>query len=277
MGYRRWITTAAMTASPWLAHGATFFEPFDSLDKLKQNWSISTWGGENRTHSAANVAVNAGILDLKLSGSQPGEKPVCAEIVSKRSDFHYGTYRASIKMTNKAGAVVGFFIYLGNPLNEIDIEFLTANPRTAYFTLHHVTTNVDHATRPVAFDPSAGFHQYRFDWHKDSVVYFIDNQRVAVLRKQVPVHPSLFMINHWSGNIDGWGGPAPREDVYMHVDWAYHSTDYKGPDAPTSARRVTLRGVEGEDRSRGLMAMDGPIRFLRQDKAYSLSGRLITP
>lgn len=267
------VIFAAALSAPWLVSGASFFEPFETLEKMKTNWSISTWGGENRTHSAANVVVNNGVLELKLSGSQPGQKPVCAEIATKKSDFRYGTYRGSIKMTNKPGAVVGFFSYLGSPLNEVDIEFLTNNPRTAYFTLHHITTNVDHTTKPVAFDPSAAFHEYRFDWHPDSVVYYIDAQRVAILKKSVPDMAALFMINHWSGNIDGWGGPAPTQDVLMHVDWAYYSTDYKGPDIPTATRRLTLRGVE--ETGRISMGTDAVFRFLRKDQAFSLTGRLM--
>lgn len=270
------LTLASLMLLPALAPAAPFFEPFDSLDKLKQNWGISTWGGDNRTHSASNVTVENGILRLKLSGSQPGQKPVCAEIVTKKTDFHYGTYRGAIRMTHKPGAVVGFFIYLGSPLNEVDIEFLTNNPKTAYFTLHHITTNVDHTTRPVAFDPSAAFHQYRFDWHPDSVVYFIDNQRVAVLKKSVPDRPALFMINHWSGNIDGWGGKAPTEDVFMDVDWAYASPEFQDPTLPTGARRISLRGVE-DGAARKALATDGALRFLRDGGAFSLTGQALLP
>jgi hypothetical protein len=278
--YRRAVAGALLALGwlPSLSRGFTFFEGFDTLEKMKQNWGISTWGGDNRVHSAENVRVADGILDLELSGSQPGQKPVCAEIVSKRSDFHYGTYRSSIKVTNKPGAVVGFFIYLGNPLNEIDIEFLTVDPRTAYFTLHHNTANVDHTTRPLAFDPSAAFHEYRFDWYRDSVVFFIDAKRQAVLKKQVPLHKSLFMLNHWSGNIAGWGGPAPREDVHMLVDWAYYSSDYTGPNLPSPVRRVSLRGVgEGSSRSARAALDDGALRFLRDGRAFSLSGRVLPP
>ena len=33
-------------------------------------------------------------------------------------------------MSSVPGAVVGWFTYLGNPLNEIDVEFLTRDPRS---------------------------------------------------------------------------------------------------------------------------------------------------
>jgi beta-glucanase (GH16 family) len=218
------------------AAATPFLQTFDSMDDVNAAWTLSSWTGGNRTHSPANVSVKDGVLDLTLSGSAPGVKPVCAEIVSRRNDFLYGTYRASIKMTNKPGAVVGWFTYLGNPLNEIDVEFLTNDPLLAHFTLHHIRTGVDHATKPLPFDPSAAFHEYRFDWYQGRVEYFVDGEPYATLTKEVPDRPSRLLLNHWSGNIPTWGGPAPSEDLHMYVDWVYFSPDYKAPvSLPSSA------------------------------------------
>jgi beta-glucanase (GH16 family) len=211
------------------ASTAPFMQTFDSMEDVNASWTLSSWSNGNRTHSPANVSVRNGILDLTLSGAVPGAKPVCAEIVSRRKDFLYGTYRASIKMTNKPGAVVGWFTYLGNPLNEIDVEFLTNDPLLAHFTLHHIRTGVDHATKALPFDPSTAFHEYRFDWYKDHVEYFVDGMPYATLTKEVPDRPSSLLLNHWSGNIPTWGGPAPTEDLHLLVDWVYFSPDYQAP------------------------------------------------
>jgi beta-glucanase (GH16 family) len=206
-----------------------FLQTFDSMATVDAAWTLSSWTGSNRTHSPANVSVKNGILELKLSGSTPGTMPVCAEIVSKKNDFFYGTYRASIKMTSTPGAVVGWFTYLGNPLNEIDVEFLTRDPLLAHFTLHHVQTGVDHATKTLPFNPSAAFHEYRFDWYRDRVDYYVDGEPYATLTNKVPDQPSRLLLNHWSGNIPTWGGQAPTDDVVMQVDWAYYSAAYRAP------------------------------------------------
>lgn len=220
-----WVASVhAQTPAP-----AEFHQTFDNMPDVEAAWTLSSWTGENRTHSPANVSVRDGVLQLKLSGSAPGVKPVCAEVVSRRNDFFHGTYRASIKMTKVAGAVVGWFTYLGRPLNEIDVEFLTNDPLTAHFTLHHVRTGVDSARKTVPFDPSAAFHEYRFDWYKDRVEYYIDGQPSATLTKDIPDQPSRLLLNHWSGNIPKWGGPAPAEDAVMQVDWVYYSPGYKAP------------------------------------------------
>lgn len=206
-----------------------FLQTFSSMQDVQAAWTLSSWTNATRTHSPANVTVKDGILELKLSGSAPGALPVCAEIVSRKNDFFYGTYRASIKVTGKPGAVVGWFTYLGDPLNEIDVELLTRQPRTAFFTLHHVQTSVDNATRELPFDPSSAFHEYRFDWYKERVDYYVDGQLLATLTKNVPDRPSRLLLNHWSGNLEKWGGQAPADDVVMQVDWAYYASDYRAP------------------------------------------------
>ena len=207
----------------------TILQEFNSMTELNAFWDKSSWSNNNRTHSPDNVSVNNGILVLKLSGSQPGQLPVCAEITSKRSDFKYGSYRASIKTTNIAGGVVGWFVYRGSPLNEIDVEFLTQDISYVHYTLHHIQTSVDYKKYKLNFDASADFHEYRFDWYPDSVQYFIDGKPTATLKNQVPDMECKIMLNHWSGNIQGWGGPAPTVDIYMYVDYVLFTTEYNLP------------------------------------------------
>lgn len=207
----------------------TIRQNFNSMAELNTFWDLSAWTNENRTHSPSNVSIKDSVLVLKLSGSQAGQKPVCAEITSKRSNFKYGSYRASIKTTNIAGAVVGWFVYRGSPLNEIDIEFLTRDISQVYFTLHHITTNVDHQVKKIAFDPSTAFHEYRFDWYPNRVDYYIDSKYITSLTKSVPDSFATIMLNHWSGNITGWGGDAPTQDVYMYVDYMEYRSELEVP------------------------------------------------
>jgi beta-glucanase (GH16 family) len=213
------LTTVAVRAE-------TLKQDFNSLEELKAFWDISTWANENRSHSAQNVSVAGGILTLKLSAAPPGTKPVCAEIASKRSDLRYGSYRASIRTSRVPGGVVGWFVYRDSPLNEIDVEMLTKDKNDLHFTLHHIQTDVDYKLVKLDFDPAADFHEYRFDWHPGSVDYFVDGKPAGSLAKQVPDQAAAMMLNHWSGNIADWGGPAPLEDMYMDVDWVAYSSDF---------------------------------------------------
>ena len=208
---------------------AAFIQTFDSMGDVEAAFTRSSWTNANRAHSPENVRVERGVLRLTLSATTPGEKPVCAEVVSRRTDFFHGTYRASIRMTPVPGAVAGWFTYLGKPLNEIDVEFLSRERSLIRFTLHHIRTGVDHGRKMLAFDPTAGFHEYRFDWYADRVEYFVDGEPAATLTGDVPDRPSRLLLNHWSGNIPTFGGAAPTEDAVMDVDWVYFSPDYRDP------------------------------------------------
>ncbi|MBW8888851.1 MAG: glycoside hydrolase family 16 protein [Fibrobacteres bacterium] len=259
------------------APAETIKQDFNSLDELNAFWDISTWGDDTRVHSAQNVSVAGGILTLKLSASPPGTKPVCAEIASKRSDFRYGSYRASIRTSHVPGGVVGWFVYRDSPLNEIDVEMLTKDNRDLHFTLHHIQTDVDYKLVRLDFDPAADFHEYRFDWHPGSVDYFVDGKPAGSLTKQVPDQEAAMMLNHWSGNIAGWGGPAPTQDMYMDVDWVAYSSDFPAaavlpPRPSASASRVFARGAANP---LVLLIMDGGPPRLRAIDAAGRSRRLV--
>lgn len=233
----------ALALAPSVLPAETLKQDFNGLEDLKAFWDISTWGDATRVHSTQNVSVSGGILTLKLSASPPGTKPVCAEIASKRSDFRYGSYRASIRTSHVPGGVVGWFVYRDSPLNEIDVEMLTKDNSDLHLTLHHIQTDVDYKLVKLGFDPAAAFHEYRFDWHPGSVDYFVDGKPAGSLTKQVPDQDAAMMLNHWSGNIAGWGGPAPTQDMYMDVDWVAYSSDF--PTAAMLPSRPTAAGPPG--------------------------------
>ncbi len=206
---------------------------FDTEADFNTFWDVSTWGiSDVLQYSADNVSIdeNDGVLILKLSASPPGTTPVCGEVTSKRNDFLYGSYRASIKVCNISGSVIGWFVYKdgipgdGN-LHEIDVEYLTENLSQIHFTLHHDEYTTEHQVKPVSFDPAADFHEYRFDWYVDKVEYFIDSEHVATLTTKVPDAACTIMLNHWSKNLANWGGPAPTEDTYMYIDYMHYYSD----------------------------------------------------
>jgi hypothetical protein len=138
--------------------------------------------------------------------------------------------------------------------------------------LHHIQTDVDYKLVKLAFDPAADFHEYRFDWHPGSVDYFVDGKPAGSLTKQVPDQEAAMMLNHWSGNIPGWGGPAPLEDMYMDVDWVAYSSEF--PTAltlPARRRAAVARGMPGDTGMPllTLTAGGGPPRL----RVFDLAGR----
>lgn len=256
-------TLVALGALCGLTHAEILREDFSSMADLQKNWEISTWASTKDTvvngqtrkdtikaYKTENVSVNNGQLVLKVNASPAGVYPKCGEVIYTPRKFLYGSYRASIKTTNVPGSVIGWFVYKdGAPgdgqLHEVDFEILTRQPKKMWFTLHHDVYNVDSKTYDVSFNPYDAFHEYRFDWYKDSVVYYIDSQRVSALTKQVPDDSTAIMLNHWSANIAGWGGAAPTSDTYMYIDYMeYRSLDELNkttPTIPISLQAVDLR------------------------------------
>ncbi len=209
-------------------------QDFETEADFNSFWAISTWGITGTIqYSADNAWVdeNDGMLVLKINASPLGTIPVCGEVCSKRDDFLYGSYRASIKICDISGSVIGWFAYKdgvpgdGN-LHEVDVEYLTENLNQVHFTLHHDEYSVDHQIKLVSFDPTADFHEYRFDWYSDKVEYYIDSEHYATLTKKVPDAACSIMLNHWSKNLTDWGGPAPTEDTYMYIDYMHYYSDF---------------------------------------------------
>lgn len=204
-------------------HAQAFVDNFNTQAEFEQNWRVSTWGSTAHQYSADNVSIQDSALVLKLNASPQGTIPVGGEVTWKAQTFKYGSFSARIKTTNIPGSVIGFFVYKdgvpgdGN-LHEVDIELLTNSPQKMYYTLHHDGYSTDHTTRNLPWLPSDAYHDYRMDWHPDSVVYYIDGERTAALYKSIPDDDCSLILNHWSKNIAGWGGPAPTEDTYMYID-----------------------------------------------------------
>ncbi len=203
-------------------------EDFNSLDELKQNWWISNWGHAPKQYDKNLVSVSDGILQLSMVPDTLDGKPRprCSEITYSTEKFQYGSFRASIKTTTLSGGVVGWFVYKdGVPgdgqLHEIDMEILTEDITQIHYTLHHDEYSVDHTVDQLGFDPSAAFHEYRFDWYPDSVVYYVDGLRRYAQTHKVPDDSCQIMLNYWSNNNKNWGGDMPDSISHMWVDYMH--------------------------------------------------------
>ena len=184
--------------------------------------AISTWGNENRTHSTANLWVKDGALVMKVNGgTPPGHQTTGAEIATTKGDFLYGSYRALARTASEPGTVNSPLFYYVNDKSEIDVEILSSeNPRRLVnFTIHENNRGADtYRLYTAGFDPSAGFHEYRFDWSPGGVTYFIDGAPTGVtLKGNTPYQPGHIMVNHWTLSDPGWGGGPPVNDAFMYI------------------------------------------------------------
>lgn len=257
------------------------YEEFNSMDELKENWWISRWGQTAKQYDTNHVAVEDSVLKLTMTpDSLDGNpRPLCGEVTYTSAKFLYGSFRASIKTTEKSGGVVGWFVYKdgvpgdGN-LHEIDMEILTEDLTQIHYTLHHDEYSVAHKIHPLSFDPSADFHEYRFDWYPDSVVYFIDGERRELLTTQVPDDSVQIMLNWWSNNNAYWGGDMPDTVTHMWVDYMHYlPLEAIDPTAQTDrfvkSKQYCSRIIAGSSQLNITPSMTGPVEL----SVYSPSGR----
>jgi hypothetical protein len=266
-----------LLGSVWACYAVDpFFCQFRSLKEVDSLWKRSHWSVGGRMYDSNQVWVDTaqGVGVFKMNAVH-GDLPVCSELESRRDDFLLGTYRTRLKTTPVAGAVEGFFIfrgYNGNVHNEVDIEILTQNIDTVWCTLHYDWKQSYYKLARLDFDPSADFHEYRFDIHTDRVDYYFDSKFVFTLDStNVPDTASLLLINHWSNG--NWGGPSPTVDTYMYVDYVFFSPDYDAvvpqQNGETAVNRPSRKAVNRDVAWRTDTWGQGPLSI------YGLDGRLV--
>lgn len=139
--------------------------------------------------------------------------------VNTQSPQGYGSYRVRMQVPDSPGSVTGFFLYRPPDYeNEVDIEVYN-DPEgrmlvTTYSGGDPEPTNSERVELP--FDPTRGFHDYRFDYGPNGVVFYADGEPVREFTQGIPERPMRLYINAW---YPDWvaGGP-PDSDGLVRVD-----------------------------------------------------------
>lgn len=73
------------------------------------------------------------------------------------------------------------------------------------------------------FQPSAGYHEYRFDWTPERIVFFADGNLLQEFENtfdgDAPDAPGALMLNHWSTGNPGWSGGPPAQDAVLTLSY----------------------------------------------------------
>ncbi|KAK3997332.1 beta-glucanase [Cladorrhinum sp. PSN332] len=167
--------------------------------------------------------------------SEPIENMIpVAEIDTHRLDMFWGTFRASMKMTDQKGTCAAFFWYF-NDTQEIDMEFLSKdfNASNSSYPVNLVlqsrdavmagfdaakTSNFVKAYLP--FDPTKDFHEYRIDYLPGRVFFYVDGVVLSeMVGNAVPSSPGHLILQHWSNGNKLWSGGPPAEDAALTVKY----------------------------------------------------------
>jgi hypothetical protein len=239
------LATACGVAAAGATGSAPFVETFATRAGLRERWHVSEYDNQfpgnggtlfrpsNVTHSAAR----GGSVRLRLTGEETsaGLRASGAELVARRSDFHFGRYRFLVRvpdarsLSHPHGFVLGLFVYQVHhqqPANEIDIEFLrwqgSRDVAGRVFFVAHTPTGshqpcVEQGTACVPHPPvsrprnAAGrLVWYGFDWTPERVTWFVDHRAVRTIQgaQRIPQQPGRLIVNTWAG-VEEWGGAAP--------------------------------------------------------------------
>ncbi|KAF2148378.1 glycoside hydrolase family 16 protein [Myriangium duriaei CBS 260.36] len=185
--------------------------------------SVWDWGGDGTGGGDPGLQMWVRSKNDVVDGASQQEQFVkTAELAAVRNDMLFGSYRIGMKMPAQAGTCTAFFWYR-NDTSEVDLEFLSrevnltnssypAPLNLVLQTLESAQQGYDASktpyfkVQPLPFVPSAGYHEYRFDWLPDRVTFFADSVPLFTITEQavIPKDPGHLIINHWSNGDPGW-------------------------------------------------------------------------
>lgn len=239
--------TCSMDDSPWVLKASTGWRPVQnrnpraleagrpiveaamtvastSFRSLAETFpgNLASFAREHLQHGDDGARL---VIDAAEGGVRPYRSGAFASVCS----FTYGRFEADIRAARGSGLVTGFFLHRDTPRQEIDIEFVGADPGrmlvNVYFNPGDDGTAMGYGYRgspcriALDFDATAAFHRYAIDWRHDCVVWLVDGRVVHERASWDPTPiPHLSMRLHanlWAprsdelaGRIDGRTLPA---------------------------------------------------------------------
>lgn len=189
-------------------HHEEFFESFDSETWFSRDGRL----GRSRLNPANVTFGTEGLKILLPKGTLQGGE------LQTLNKVHYGSYEVSMKLPDVPSSITGFFLYKAPDFyHEIDIELYNRKETEAMFTTYVDGAKAREAVYPLDFDPTTGYHRYRFDYYPDKVAFYIDDHLMQQLTDGFSQDPMYLMINAWHPS---WlEGVPPHRDEFLTVEW----------------------------------------------------------
>jgi beta-glucanase (GH16 family) len=204
------ILQASLMAGIAQAQSSNLADEFDSFDEA--TWSKGDHNLGRSYLDPNNVGASGGNLEVKL----PANSLNGGEIRSQGL-YGYGSYTARMKLPNAPSSITGFFLYEPpDYASEIDIEIYNDTSRRIMFSTYAGGKQTHTQTMTLPFDPTSGFHDYRFDYSSNSVSFYADGKLMKRWKGGVPKNPMHLYVNAW---YPTWlEGKKPLTDQTVSVD-----------------------------------------------------------
>ena len=91
----------------------------------------------------------------------------------------------------------------------------------------------DFQIQQLPYEPEEGFHEYRFDWSPDAVMFYADGKLLHTMTKSIPTSPGHITLSHWSNGDPNWSAGPPASDAILTVEYLkgyFNSSDVQRQD-----------------------------------------------
>jgi beta-glucanase (GH16 family) len=204
-----------------------FADDFDGLDTTKWTVSTHTFDGNAGRFTPADVSVQDGMLTLTVRKQRTGDRAYAAGEIATRTAFLYGRFEVRMRAARGRGLISSFFTYRPSPWDEIDLEFLGRNTKAVQANLYVSPTEAPIEVPPfptlhaLAFDASADFHIYAFEWDPTEIRWYVDG--VLIDRSStpgaIPTLPLRVALNVWPSTNAKWAGHLGGRTASATYDW----------------------------------------------------------
>ncbi|KAH7215709.1 concanavalin A-like lectin/glucanase domain-containing protein [Fusarium oxysporum] len=182
--------------------------------------------GKTHVFTPSGVKVRNGYLELTVPGGQKSKPYKAAEVATEIENIKYASVRTTAILSEPAGVCNGMFFYQSDS-QETDIEWLSDPKsesnydgiRRLWFTNQDNDGDGEPSHKPVLppSNPTTTEHEYRIDWTKGLVQFYVDGVKQWSTKKDVPNVPGPWIWNNWSNGDKGWSAGPPKQNAVFKI------------------------------------------------------------